>query len=423
MKTSYTSALRRFPRSDGERKWQKFLRAKGYGGEDTEGAETAPSVRQKTAAQTKAPAKAQAMQTAETQKGPSYTPPKAFSYPEFTYGAYTESADVTGARAELEKHTAGKPAEYQSRWQSDLDALMAEIAGRKPFSYDPEEDALYQKYKDEYVHGGRLAMSDAVGKASAMTGGYGNTYAQSVGQQAYQANLQKLGDVVPELYKMALERYTAEDKALNDRYGMISAREKSDYEKYLDSLSAYLEEKDYLTERYESARAEDYGRYTDERDFAYGKYGDEKKSAYDAYEAEREAGYRGYRDSVEDAQRDRDFAESQRQHDEDLAFKKQQYEDKMADKNPNGTDGGVILLDRFLQGAGKNEPDAQTPSVLPEKGDSPAPDRIGGMKLTDSGLRATVNGETQTLWLAGGKYWVWRKDLGRYVEAEGFKSV
>ena len=371
MKTTYTSALRGFPRSDGERRWHKFLRAKGYSEEKAEG-ET-PSEEKNMPSVTKA---------RSTAVAPTYTAPKSFSYPEFTYGEYAERADVTKARAELENHTANEPSAYQSLYRSEIDALMEEISGRKPFSYDPEEDALYQKYKDEYIHGGRLAMDDAIGKASAMTGGYGNTYAQSVGQQAYQASLGKLGDIVPELYRTALERYTAEGKALDDRYELLSDREKSDYEQYLDSLSAYLEEKEYLTERYEAARKDDYGRYTDERDFAY-----------DAYEADRKAGYEEYRDSVKDAQWE-----------SELAFQKRQYEDKRADQSPVGSDGGASLLSRSPQ-----EPEQ--------------PDNIGGMKLTDSGLRTTVNGESQILWLAGDKYWVWRKDLGRYVEAEGFRRI
>ena len=53
-----------------------------------------------------------------------------------------------------------------------------------------------------------------MGKAAALTGGYGNTYAQTAGQQSYEAYMQQLGSVIPELYDRAYDRYTAEGEAL-----------------------------------------------------------------------------------------------------------------------------------------------------------------------------------------------------------------
>ena len=56
---------------------------------------------------------------------------------------------------------------------------------RKEFSYDLNGDMLYQQMKDQYQVLGKTAMQDTMGEAAALTGGYGNTYAQSVGQQTY----------------------------------------------------------------------------------------------------------------------------------------------------------------------------------------------------------------------------------------------
>ncbi|MBQ2989053.1 MAG: hypothetical protein IJD59_08115 [Clostridia bacterium] len=414
MQKRFTSVLKKFPMSDGEKKWQKFLRAKGYTDEDEP--EETPQTEASANGKNRAAEPRVTLQAPE--QTPSYTPPKAFSHPEFSFREYGESAEVADARNELLLHADKKPGAYQSRWQSDLDDLMDQIAGRKPFSYDPTEDALYHQYRDRYIRDGRLAMNDAVGKASAMTGGYTNSYAQSVGQQAYRASLGQLDEIVPELYRMALDRYTAQGEALNDRYDMLSEREKADYEAYLDSLSAYMKEKEYLTERFENERDADYGRYTEERDFAYGSYTDGRDHAYGVYRDETDDGYRQYRDAVEDGQWEREFAESKRQYDENFAFKKKQYEDKLAEKNQSGvTDGGIIQL------GGENGAQTFPAESIPSEKSEEQPDSIGGMKLTDSGLRTTVNGEEQTLWLAGGKYWIWRKDLGRYIEAEGFKRV
>lgn len=57
-----------------------------------------------------------------------------------------------------------------------------------------------------------------MGQASALTGGYGSSYAQNVGQQAYQSYLHQLGDMVPELYQLAYDRYRDKGDALYKTY-------------------------------------------------------------------------------------------------------------------------------------------------------------------------------------------------------------
>ena len=113
--------------------------------------------------------------------------PKA---PSYEYKPYTPSDTVTQADALLQQYLAQKPGDYTPTWQSPLNDLIQQIQNREKFSYDLNADALYQQYKDQYTTQGKLAMMDTMGQAAAMTGGYGNSYAQSVGQQAYQGYLQ-----------------------------------------------------------------------------------------------------------------------------------------------------------------------------------------------------------------------------------------
>lgn len=109
-----------------------------------------------------------------------------------------------------------------SKWEKKLDDTMKKIMNREKFSYDLNGDALYQQYKDKFIDQGKLAMEDAIGKASSMTGGYGNSYAQSVGQQAYNDQLNNLNDIVPELYKLAYDKYNQEGTDLYNRYSLLS---------------------------------------------------------------------------------------------------------------------------------------------------------------------------------------------------------
>ena len=195
-------------------------------------------------------------------------------YGDFTYEDYMESDAVKGASDALNAHNANKPGEYQSQWQSQLDELMNSIMNRDKFSYNMNEDALYQQYKDNYIQQGKLAMADTMGQAAAMTGGYGSSYAQSVGQQAYQGQLNNLNDIVPELYQMALDKYNQEGQDLYNQYGMVMDRENTDYGRYRDTVSDFLTERDYLQGRYDTERGFDYGKYVDDRNMDYSLHQD-----------------------------------------------------------------------------------------------------------------------------------------------------
>lgn len=115
------------------------------------------------------------------------------------------------------------------------DDILDRILNREDFSYDLDGDALYRQYKDQYLQQGKLAMQDTMGQAAALTGGYGNSYAQTVGQQAYNRYLGQLNAVVPELYSLARSRYTQEGNDLWNLYNAYADREAQDYSRELDA--------------------------------------------------------------------------------------------------------------------------------------------------------------------------------------------
>lgn len=139
---------------------------------------------------------------------------------------------------EEKKFTTG----YQSQYKDQIQGLYNKIANRKDFTYDVNADAMYQQLKDQYVQGGRMAMMDTMGQAQAMTGGYGNSYAQGVGQQAYQGYLQGLNDQVPNLYQMALNRYIQQGDQMLDQYSMLTAQDAQDYARWQDQQNLALQQ-------------------------------------------------------------------------------------------------------------------------------------------------------------------------------------
>ena len=116
---------------------------------------------------------------------------------------YTPSADVSAALAYRDSVAALRPDDYASDYARQLAALYEEITGRQPFSYDPEEDAAFDRYVGMYRQKGRAAMEDTLGQAAALTGGYGSSYAENAGQQAYDRYMQELLAMLPTFQEQA----------------------------------------------------------------------------------------------------------------------------------------------------------------------------------------------------------------------------
>lgn len=126
---------------------------------------------------------------------------------------------------------------FTGSYDAQINDLFNQIINRRSFSYDPEYDPMYQSYKQRYEREGRNAMRDTVAQASALTGGYASSYAQTAGQQQYGAYLEKLGNVLPELYSAAYERYRSESDAMNDQLRSLSALADREYGQYRDLVS------------------------------------------------------------------------------------------------------------------------------------------------------------------------------------------
>ena len=137
---------------------------------------------------------------------------------------------------------------YSNSYKDQLDELYNKILNKEKFSYDLNTDMLYNQYKDQYVQQGKMAMMDTMGQAAALTGGYGNSYASTAGNQAYQGYLQQLNDIVPELYQNALNQYNEEYQNLYNQYSLVDSMADDEYSKYIDSLNQYWQNLNYQKE-------------------------------------------------------------------------------------------------------------------------------------------------------------------------------
>lgn len=185
--------------------------------------------------------------------------------PKWNRAETTENKTESEAGIEAEKakqaalaHDSQKPGAYTSKWQQQLDAAMEKILNREKFSYDLNGDALYRQYKDQAVKNGRLAMMDSMGRAASMTGGYGSTYSQSAGQQAYQKQMDALADKAGELYNQARQDYDRQGQQEQAQYDLLRQQEEDSYGRYRQDVSSWEAEKQRLWQRYDNLRKEAY---------------------------------------------------------------------------------------------------------------------------------------------------------------------
>ena len=158
---------------------------------------------------------------------------------------------------------------YLSRYQARIDALADAILNRDPFSYDKEQDPLYQQYKDTYTRAGQRGMQDTLAQVSARTGGLASSYAESAAQQTYNNYMAQLADKVPELYQLA-------------------------YSMYMDDLTQDRNDLSMLMGLDDTA----YGRWSDDRNFGYNAYRDQVADR----QWQQQFDYNASRDQVADSQ-------------------------------------------------------------------------------------------------------------------------
>ena len=271
---------------------------------------------------------------------------------------YQEGEKVQNAYNEYTNLKQNAPQAYSSPYQAQLDDLYNKIVNRQPFQYDMNGDMLYQNAKEQYQQLGKQAMVDTMGQAAQLTGGYGNSYAQNVGNQAYQQYLLKLNEQLPTYYNLAMQRYNMEGDALNNQYGLLNDRENEAYGRYRDTVSDYNQNLQMAYNVYNNERDTDYGQYRD----ALGYWQDQAGAENKDYWTQTQFEYQKEQDAL-----DRAFAEKQLQ--QEMAYKyaalaqsranaaaKQKEEEEAAKAKSQLTDAQKTIQDimntRFVSGTG-----------------------------------------------------------------------
>ena len=251
MSKIYSGTLRNGSRGDEVKNWQNFLNSQGYNltvdgifGTNTE-KYTKEYQKSKGITDDGIVGKLTYGAAGFTSATPTAAPTIAPTPNNPTYDT-TSWDDTDKGKASSDAYEAAKNAlnNYGSFTFSEnewLERIKDSIDNYGEFSYDVNSDALYQQYADQYMRQGKIASADVMGQAAAMTGGYGNSYAATVGNQAYQSYLQQLNDRVPELYQLALDRHNMGKQDLYNQYGMLLSEYEREYGLYSDEYNKLLE--------------------------------------------------------------------------------------------------------------------------------------------------------------------------------------
>lgn len=121
---------------------------------------------------------------------------------------------------------------YNSKYGEQLNNILQQIQNPQQFKYDFNGDELFKYYADLYTQNGKQASMDTMGQAAALTGGYGNSYAQQVGNQTYNEYLRNLYDKGFDLRNAAYQQYQDEQQGLKDQYSILANQDQTDYNRW-----------------------------------------------------------------------------------------------------------------------------------------------------------------------------------------------
>ena len=117
--------------------------------------------------------------------------------------------------------------------------LLDIVEGRDTFSYDAQSDPMYQQYREQYRRNARGAAEDVYANATARSGGFGNSYANVAAQQTYNAQMEGVTDIIPELEALAYGRHQAQQEQKLTAYDQLQALYDADHEELLSRMYLY----------------------------------------------------------------------------------------------------------------------------------------------------------------------------------------
>ena len=140
--------------------------------------------------------------------------------------------------------------EYTNTYADQINSKLDNYTGRD-YKYDPSADNLYQNYKKEYMTEAQQARTGVVNSGLRLSGGYGNDFSQSVGEQQYQTYLANINRLAPAFENLEYARYQGETDDLANQLKLLATMENTDYGRNRDAISDKEAYRNYLANNYQ----------------------------------------------------------------------------------------------------------------------------------------------------------------------------
>ena len=200
---------------------------------------------------------------------------------------------------------------FKSAYSEQIAALVQKAQDNTAnFKYDPMTDVSYQALAKEYARLGDRANENTLANQAALTGGRASTYAVSAAAQAQNQYNQALTDKIPELERLAYDRFNADRNYGLNLLGTMKSLDDSAYNRFTDQRNFnYQQGRDNVADSHWD-KTFDYQKLRDsvadshwDKNFDYQKQRDNVSDSH----WERNFNYQQGRDSVSDSHWEREY--------------------------------------------------------------------------------------------------------------------
>ena len=200
---------------------------------------------------------------------------------------------------------------FKSAYSEQIAALVQKAQDNTAnFKYDPMTDASYQALTKEYARLGDRANENTIANQAALTGGRASSYAVSAAAQAQNQYNQALTDKIPELERLAYDRFNADRNYGLNLLGTMKSLDDSAFNRFTDQRNFnYQQGRDNVADQHWD-KTFDYQKLRDsvadshwDKNFDYQKQRDNVSDSH----WERNFNYQQGRDSVSDSHWEREY--------------------------------------------------------------------------------------------------------------------
>lgn len=200
---------------------------------------------------------------------------------------------------------------FKSAYSEQIAALVQKAQDNTAnFKYDPMTDASYQALAKEYARLGDRANENTIANQAALTGGRASSYAVSAAAQAQNQYNQALTDKIPELERLAYDRFNADRNYGLNLLGTMKSLDDSAFNRFTDQRNFdYQQGRDNVADSHWDKNF-DYQKQRDnvadshwDKNFDYQKQRDNVSDSH----WERNFSYQQGRDSVSDSHWEREY--------------------------------------------------------------------------------------------------------------------